>query len=42
MKRHVFAAAFGALLVVLPIRDALRADATLYTVHDLGTTPDGV
>jgi len=37
MKRHVFAAAFGALLVVLPVREALRADAALYTVEDLGT-----
>jgi hypothetical protein len=36
MKRHVFAAAFGALLVVLPVREALRADAALYTVEDLG------
>jgi probable HAF family extracellular repeat protein len=36
MKRHVFAAAFGALLVVLPVRHALRADAALYTVEDLG------
>jgi probable HAF family extracellular repeat protein len=36
MKRHIFAAAFGALLVVLPIRHALRADAALYTVEDLG------
>lgn len=42
MKRHIFAAAFGALLVVLPVRDALRADATLYTVQDLGATPDGL
>lgn len=37
MKRHVFGAAFGALLIVLPIRQALRADAALYTVEDLGT-----
>ena len=36
MKRHVFAAAVGALLLVLPIRQALRADAALYTVEDLG------
>ena len=36
MKRHVFAAAFGALLIVLPVRHALRADAALYTVEDLG------
>ena len=36
MKRHVFGAAFGALLVFLPIRQALRADAALYTVEDLG------
>lgn len=36
MKRQVFAAAFGALLVFLPIRQALRADAALYTVEDLG------
>src|SRR5688572_1099579 len=42
MKRHIFAAAFGALLVLLPVRDALRADATLYTVQDLGATPDGL
>ena len=36
MKRHVFAAAVGALLLVLPVRQALRADAALYTVEDLG------
>jgi hypothetical protein len=36
MTRHIFAAAFGALLVVLPVRHALRADAVLYTVEDLG------
>lgn len=36
MKRHVFAAAVGALLVVLPIRQALRADSALYTIEDLG------
>src|SRR5689334_11889193 len=36
MKRHVFGAAFAALLVFLPIRHALRADAALYTVEDLG------
>jgi hypothetical protein len=36
MTRHIFAAAFGALLVVLPVRQALRADAALYTVEDLG------
>jgi hypothetical protein len=36
MKRHIFAAAIGALIVVLPIRQALRADAALYTVEDLG------
>jgi hypothetical protein len=35
MKRHIFAAVFGALLVVLPVRHALRADAALYTVDDL-------
>ena len=35
MKRHIFAAVFGALLVVLPVRNALRADAALYTVDDL-------
>lgn len=36
MKRHVFAAAIGALLLVLPVRQVLRADAALYTVEDLG------
>lgn len=36
MTRHIFAAAFGALLVVLPVRHALQADAALYTVEDLG------
>lgn len=36
MKRHVFAAAFGALLVVLPVREALRGDSALYTIEDLG------
>ncbi|HET7697347.1 MAG TPA: hypothetical protein VFK57_16655 [Vicinamibacterales bacterium] len=36
MTRHIFAAAFGALLVALPVREALRADAALYTVEDLG------
>lgn len=36
MTRHILAAAFGALLVALPVRQALRADATLYTVEDLG------
>lgn len=36
MQRHVFAAAVGALLLVLPVRQALRADAALYTVEDLG------
>jgi hypothetical protein len=41
MTRHIFAAAFGALLVALPVRQALRADAALYTVEDLGQI-DGV
>lgn len=41
MTRHIFAAAFGALLVALPVRQALRADAALYTVEDLGQL-DGV
>lgn len=36
MKRHVFAAAFGALVVVLPVKQALRADSALYTIEDLG------
>ena len=36
MTRHIIAATFGALMVVLPVRQALRADATLYTVEDLG------
>ena len=36
MARHIFAAAFGALLVVLPVRQALTADAPQYTIEDLG------
>jgi probable HAF family extracellular repeat protein len=40
MKRHVFAAAFGALLVVLPVSRALRADSALYTIEDLGLMGD--
>ena len=36
MKRHVSAAVVLALLVVLPVREALQADAALYTVEDLG------
>ena len=36
MKRHAFVALVLALLVILPVRDALRADAALYTVEDLG------
>jgi len=36
MKRNLYAAAFVALMVILPVRYALRADAVLYTVEDLG------
>ena len=41
MKRHVFAAVFGAILVALPVSQALRADSARYTVEDLGTLADG-
>jgi hypothetical protein len=36
MKRHISAAVVLALLVILPVREALQADAALYTVEDLG------